>query len=369
MPALPVHDPFVLTDVDTDEVVSFRVRDVRARLDSILGCVELIDSGDLDRGHLQLYTTMMLREGRRLTRLIDSALVLQGFESGSRKLDLTPVDLHSLIRRAVAAAGEDEARPLAVQVDGDLPLVSADPEAILGTLIRFVSNARRFSPDGGPITIVARPAGDMVEVHVHDHGIGIDRAALPRLFDKHLRSERELRRLGPGAGFALTLNQWIVEAHGGRVQVSSDGPGQGADFQFTLAVAQSDATDGDVLIVDDEAGFARLIKAALATYGFSSIRGDDAETAERLLAVVTRRAIVIDFALPGLAAGDFLRRIWARGRGHLPVVVLTGRDMAPGEISALEASGVIAVLPKEAGAPQAAAALIARALAPSGAAV
>lgn len=350
-------------------MVSFRARDVRARLDSILGCVELIESGDLDRDDLHLYTTMMLREGRRLTRLIDSALVLQGFESGRRKLEMTPVDLHSLIRRAVAGAGEDEARPIAVQVDGDLPLVSADPEAMLGTLIRFLSNGRRFSPDGGPIEIVARRAGDMVEVHVHDHGIGIDPAALPRLFDKHFRSERELRRLGPGAGFALTLNRWIVETHGGRVQASSEGPGRGAHFQFTLAVARPDATSGDVLIVDDEAGFAGLIKAELATYGFSSIRGDDVETAERLLVEVTPRAIVIDFTLPGLAAEDFLARMWAGGHGSLPVVVLTSRDIAPGKLSALEASGVIGVLPKEAGAPQAAAALIAGALAPNGAAV
>ena len=362
----PERDRPGRADVGGDDLVSFRAADFRAPLASMLDCVELIDSGDVSFAERQLYTTIIRREGRRLVTMIDNALVLQGFESGHRKLELTPVNLGSLVRRAVAAAGEDEARPIVVQIESDLPLVSADPEALHETLIRFLANARRFSPDGGAIRISARPVGNMIEVHIRDHGIGIDPGALAGLFEKHYRPDHELRTLAPGAGFSLALNHRIVEEHGGRVRAASKGPGRGADFEFTLPLVQAGATSGDVLIVEDEAGFARLMKAELASHGLSAIRADDAETAEQLLAVINPRAIVLDLALPGLEAEDFLARIWPRSPVRLPVVALTVRDMAPTEIAALETSGVIAVLPREAGAPQAAATLIAHALAAGG---
>jgi len=344
-------------------VVSFWAQDLRAPLASMLDCVELIDSGDVSLAQRHLYATIMLREGRRLVTMIDNALALQGFESGRRKLELTPVALCSLVRRAVTTAGRDDSRPIAADVESDLPLVSADPEVLHDALIRFLANARRFSPDGGAIRISARAVGNMIEVHIRDHGIGIDPSAMAGLFEKHYRPDHELRSLGAGAGFALALNRRIVEEHGGRVRAVSKGPGRGADFKFTLPIAQAGATSGDVLLVEDDAVFARHMKAELATHGLTTIRADDAETAERLLVMFTPRAIVLDLAPPGLGAEDFLAGIGARGWPALPVVALTVKEMTQREISAFERSGVTAVLPKEAGAPQAAATLIAHALA------
>ncbi len=350
---------------EADDLLSFRTQDVTTPLACMLGCAELIESGDLNHDQRQIYTSIMLREGRRLTELIENAKALDGFESGHRKIYPSPVDLHSLMNRAVAAAGDDDARPIEVHVAEKLPLVSADPEAILGALVSFLANARRFSPDGGVIRIAARSVGDMVQVHIRDHGIGIEVRDLPRVFDKHFRSNREMRRLVPGAGFTLALNQRVIEEHGGRVEATSKGPGCGADFQFTLQVSQPGAVSGDVLIVEDEAGLARIMQAEFAAHGLSAIRADDAETAVHVLADLTPRAILLDLALPGLKGEDFLARI-SVGRVRLPVVVLTSYDMGDRRISALESAGVAAVLPKEAGAPQAAVALIAQALAPGG---
>jgi two-component system phosphate regulon response regulator PhoB len=93
------------------------------------------------------------------------------------------------------------------------------------------------------------------------------------------------------------------------------------------------------------------------------VRAADAETAERLLVDMMPLAIVLDLALPGLQGEDFLARLWASGGVRLPVVVLTMKNLRPDQISALELIGATAVLPKEAGAPQAAVALIAQTLA------
>jgi CheY-like chemotaxis protein len=273
-----------------------------------------------------------------------------------------------MIERAAAAAGEAAGRPIDVHIPTPLPLVSAEAEAIREVLANFLSNACRFSPDGGAIRISARAIGDKVEVSIVDHGIGIEADALPKVFHKFYRADRGVGRHTPGAGLGLAITHTMVEAHGGRVGATSRGLGKGARFWFTLPIFRPAARAADVLIVEDEAWFAGILKAEFAANGLTTVRAADAETAERLLADMTPRAIVLDMALPGLQGEDFLVRMLARGGPRLPVVVMTVKSLEPAEISALETEGAIAVLPKEAGAPQAAVTLITEALALDGAA-
>jgi CheY-like chemotaxis protein len=351
-----------IPDDRADDLVTLGARELRHAIASIISSAELLDSGALIDERVRLYSEIVLRESRRLTALIDSAVALQHLEHGDRELDLAPVDIRSLIRRAVLAAGKDDLRPIAVSAPVNLPLVHAEAEAILEVLHNFLTNARRFSPEGGEITITARQVGDMIEIEVADNGIGIDAETLPKLFRKFYRGDIGVGRLAPGAGLGLAVNHRIIEAHGGQVVASSKGLGHGARFQFTLPICQPGAASADVLIVEDDAGYARLMKAELETEGFSTVRAADAETAELLLAFLRPRAIILDLALPGLQGEDLLARMWARGSA-LPTVVLTMKNLVPDEISALETKGVTAVLPKEAGALQAAVALIASVLA------
>jgi CheY-like chemotaxis protein len=249
-----------------------------------------------------------------------------------------------------------------VQVPAQLPLVAAEPEAIREVLANFLSNARRFSPDGGAISITARLVADMVEVSIQDHGIGLQAEDLPKLFHKFYRADRGVGRHTPGAGLGLAITHTIVEAHGGRVAASSKGLGKGARFRFTLPISRPGARAADVLIIEDEAWFASILRVEFEAQGLSTVRAADAETAERLLVDMTPRAIVLDLALPGLQGEDLLARMWAGGGKRLPVVVLTANNLPADEVAALETEGAIAVLPKEAGAPQAAVTLIAEAL-------
>jgi CheY-like chemotaxis protein len=346
-----------------DDLVSLRSQELRVPLASMVGFAELIASGDLTDEQRKLYAGFLLREGRRLDALINNALALQRLETGHREMDVGPVDVHSLVARAVVAAGEDARRPIRVHLPKQLPLVAADTEAILEVLANFLSNARRFSPDGGAIDIGARHAGETVAVRIEDHGVGIAADALPNMFRKFYRADSGVRRLGPGSGLGLAMNHRIIAAHGGQVEAGSNGLGKGAHFQFTLPVSRPGIGADDVLIVEDDAGFASLMKAEFAANGISTIRAADAETAERLLKDVTPRAMILDLKLPGLQGEDLLARIHRDGGSFLPVVVVTVKDLSPDEVSALEAAGAMAVLPKEAGAPQATVALIADALA------
>ena len=364
--AQPAHaDRDIVRDTDPgdDDVVSLRSQALRAPLANLVGFAELIASSDLTKDQRKLYMASLLRESRRLTALIDNALALSRLESGHRDLHLAPVDISSLIHRAVTAAGEDQQRPIHINVPDKLPLVSADAEAILEVLANFFSNARTFSPTGGDITIDARAAGDMVEVSIRDHGLGVEAEEIPRLFRKFYRADSGVRGRTPGAGMGLAINHRIIEAHGGKVSATSKGVGKGTRFQFTLPVARQVTGSGYILVVEDDAGFASLIKAEFATMGLDTVRAADAETAEHLLVDATPRAIVLDLRLPGLQGEDFLAHMRAGFGTLLPVVVLTAKELSPAEVSALESAGAMAVLPKEAAAPQAAVALIAGAFA------
>ena len=348
-----------------DEVVALVSHELRSPLASIVGFTELLYSRALPENKRKAYLGVMLREGRRLTDLINDVLRLQRLENGHQKLDLAPVDVKALLQRAVDNAGVDDRRALGLVVAKDLPLVIADADAILQVLANFVSNARKYSPDGGSIRIGARVVGSMVEIHIRDHGLGVPAEDLPNLFQRFYRVDCPDRQSIRGTGLGLAINQRIVEAHGGLVEAHSEGLGRGSVFQFTLPLVQGDAKKADVLIVEEDARFAHLLEAELLATGLTTVRAGDVETAEHLLLDGMKpRAVVLDIMLPGVQGDGFLTRLGAHNGDKRPTVVLTVKDLGAAEIAILERAGVAAALPKEAGATQAAVALIVQALGP-----
>jgi two-component system, OmpR family, sensor histidine kinase VicK len=349
-----------------DEMVSLVSHELRTPLSSLLGFTELLYSREFTDERRKQYLTIMMKEGRRLTDLINDVLHIQRLEAGHQNLDFAPADIDALIHRAVAAVGEDAQRPIELRLAPGLPLVSIDTDAILQVLSNFLSNASRYSPGGGSIEITTRLEGDMVEVEVRDHGLGIPADSIEKVFTTFYRVESGDHRLIKGTGLGLSINRRIIEAHGGTTSVTSEGVGRGSRFKFTLKALASAALEPDVLIVEDDSGFARLLQEQFVARGLTTVRAADAETAERLLEQgLTARAVVADLVLPGLQGEEFVTRLGAGGRPAMPVLVLTVKSLAPEEVAALEGRGVTAVLPKEAGATQAAADLV-EALVPKG---
>jgi PAS domain S-box-containing protein len=349
-----------------DEMVSLVSHELRTPLASLLGFTELLYARDFSEDQRRRYLGVMLREGRRLTDLINDVLHIQRLEAGHQDLHLAPADLEALIRRAVVAAGEDDHTPIEVRVPGVMPLVMVDTDAILQVLGNFLTNARKYSPDGGTVLVTTRVVEEMVEVDVQDHGLGLPADALPKLFATFYRVDSGDRRMIKGTGLGLAINRRIVEAHGGRVEAHSDGPGLGSRFLFTLPVVEKAPKEADVLIVEDDAAFARLLQEQFVARGMTTVRTADAETAERLLSEGMKpRAVVADLVLPGVQGEEFVARFGADPAGKaVPVLVVTVKNLAPDEISALEHVGVTKVLPKEAGASHAAVSLISEALVP-----
>jgi two-component system, OmpR family, sensor histidine kinase VicK len=346
-----------------DEMVSLVSHELRTPLASLLGFTELLYSRDFSAEQRKQYLGVMLREGRRLTDLINDVLHIQRLEAGHQDLNLAPADLQALIQRAVVAAGEDPQTPIEVESTATLPLVMIDTDAILQVLANFLSNARKYSPDGGAIRVTTHLVDGMVEINVQDHGLGLPADSLTKLFGTFYRVDSGDRRLIKGTGLGLSINRRIIEAHGGKVEAFSDGPGMGSRFQFTLPAVHKSLEEADVLIVEDDTGFARLLQEQFTARGMTTVRAADAETADRLLkAGMKPRAVIADLVLPGVQGEEFVSKLGSDPDNAVPVLVLTVKSLAPSEVSALEKAGVTAVLPKEAGATQAAVKLIAQAL-------
>jgi PAS domain S-box-containing protein len=346
-----------------DELVSMISHELRTPLASIVGFAELMVSRELSDAQRKEYLGVMLQEGRRLTSLINDFLDLQRLDGGHQALNVAPADMKALIGRAVKIDGDIPSTPIEVSVPGDLPLLMVDSDSIMRVLANIISNARKYSPGGGAIVIGASVVGDMAEISVQDHGLGIPREALPRIFRRFYRIETADRRLIKGTGLGLSICKRIVESHGGKIFVRSEGPGKGSLFLFTLPLARERSQTGDVLLVEDDPGFAHLLEAELVSRGLSSVWAADAESAEHLLAHQKPRAVVLDLKLPGLSGEDFLARLRSVYDANVPVVVVSLKSLEQDQNLALQKLGVTGVLRKNATTAEAAANLVAHALA------
>jgi CheY-like chemotaxis protein len=345
-----------------DEMVSMVSHEMRTPLASIVGFAELLVTRKVTPEQRGEYLGVMLQEGRRLTALINDFLDLRRIEGGHLTMRYAPADIKALIKRAVALIADPRVIPIEIRVPNDMPLVRIDGDSIFRVVANLLSNALKYSPDGGSIVVGAGVVADMVEVYVEDHGLGIPSDALPQVFRRFFRVDNPDRNGIKGTGLGLAICKNIVEAHGGTITVRSEGLGKGSLFSFTVPLARDASQTGDVLVVEDDAGFAHLLQAELTGLGLSSTWAADSETAERLMVKKKAQAVVLDLLLPGLKGEAFLGRLRTKHGSGIPVVVVTLKDLNPAESLGLHKAGVTAILRKGPGMAETAARMIAKAL-------
>jgi PAS domain S-box-containing protein len=183
-------------------------------------------------------------EADRLARQIQDLLDVSRIAAGGMRLDLSEWELRPLAEEVVAgfAAQTDGGFEFQLRVEERMPPVRADYERARMVLTNLVSNAVKYSPQGGVIRIGARAEGDYAIVYVSDQGIGIPPEDQERIFERFYRVDNRLRRTTQGAGLGLYLARSIVEAHGGRMWVESQ-VGKGSRFFFTLPLGRRQLAD------------------------------------------------------------------------------------------------------------------------------
>jgi PAS domain S-box-containing protein len=202
------------------------------------------DDAEWDRATLRDGLQVIVEEADRLAKQIGGLLEISRLQADGMRLDPTDWALPALAKQVTErfAAQVDERYTFELRFPDDFPAVHADYERVRTVLENLVSNAVKYSPDGGVIRITGRDNGDHAIIAVSDQGIGIATEEQSKLFRRFYRVDNRLRRETQGAGLGLFLSRAIIEAHGGRIWVESQ-PGRGTRFVFTLPLATPQLVD------------------------------------------------------------------------------------------------------------------------------
>ncbi|HKP86474.1 MAG TPA: ATP-binding protein [Blastocatellia bacterium] len=348
-----------------DEFLATVSHELRTPLNAISGWVQILRKNPFDQ---DCYTQGIERIERNVkvqTKLIEDILDVSRIITGKLYLDVSPVNLAPVIEAALESirlAADAKGIRLLVSLDYPDGLVAGDPNRLQQVVWNLVSNAIKFTPEGGVVSVRLERVGSHAEITVGDSGKGISPEFLPFVFDRFRQADSTSTRRHSGLGLGLAIVRHLVEMHGGTVQAASQGEGQGATFTVRLPIISSRSAEipvtqntGDfqshqparypasvkgpsfddvsnlnglrVLVVDDEPEAREMLRIMLIQFGaevrVSASAQEVLETLERWIPEV----LVSDVGMPDEDGYFLIRKLRSLGReagGRIPAVALTG---------------------------------------------
>jgi signal transduction histidine kinase len=223
------------------EFLSMAAHELRTPMTSIKGYSDMLLmglAGEYDERQKQFLDTIKANVDRVL-EMVNEFSEISRLETGALKLDAKPLHIDDLVSEVIVSLRPQiEAKEinLSVEVPPDSPEVWGDRTRIIQILTNLVTNAYKYTPDGGRIAITAQWVNDSVQVDVADTGIGIAPQDQEKLFTRFFRADHPGVRRVAGTGLGLSITKSIVEMHGGHIWVESQ-LGEGSTFSFTLPLA------------------------------------------------------------------------------------------------------------------------------------
>ena len=324
------------------DFISVVSHELRTPLTSIKGYTDLLLSGAAgDNSEIQSeFLGIIQLSTTRLSNLINDILDISRIESGTLKIKHEPIDYRHLVAdtlRLMKAAADAKDVSMDAALPETIPPVRGDADKVTQVLTNLVSNAIKYTPEGGWVKVSLEVTGDTsVTTCVADSGIGVAPEDQPKLFQKFFRADNSSTREAGGTGLGLVIAKTLIELMGGTIWLESE-PNRGSKFYFTLPllletgnapaplpVALPERGIGLILIVDDDPYVRSLIRHALHRRGYGTLEASDCAEAQQKARLHKPDAVSLDMMMPGMDGLQTLRALKNdRATAPIPVVAVS----------------------------------------------
>jgi len=347
---------------EKDEFLAILSHELRTPLTSILGWSRLLRRGHLEEGDRTRAVDIIERNAEAQARLIEDLLDISRIITGKLKMDLQPLPLAPIVENVVNELRPSaEAKKLSLKVTTDenpVPIMG-DPTRLQQIITNLVSNAIKFTPEGGRVEVSMDKNESEVRVRVSDTGIGINPSVLPFIFERFKQADSTDVRTHSGLGLGLAIVNHLVAQHGGSVTAESEGQGLGSVFTVTIPLAASNQIVSSsarvelfspqvraalahglpvnmqtpqnlngvrVLLVEDETDTRELLTTILERCGAQVTATTSAMGAMSTIETMLPDVLISDIAMPGANGYELIQQIRSKPPQHgglVPAIALT----------------------------------------------
>jgi PAS domain S-box-containing protein len=323
-----------------DEFMAMLSHELRNPLMPILTSARLLERS-VD-GEARHDLDVIVRQVKHLVRLVDDLLDVSRVARGHVTLSVAPLEAATVVARAAeATAGlfAERGHRLEISVPSEGLTVEGDEVRLTQVFDNLLSNAARYTPPGGVVSVTGVREEGSVVLRVRDTGVGIEPGLLPDIFDALVQGQRGPDRAEGGLGIGLSLVRSLTELHGGTVTAHSDGPGLGSEFAVRLPAAaaiQNHATEptapigavldapknnARVLLVDDHPDVVQGISRLLSSVGYDVHSARDPLEAIDLAETLRPEIAILDIGLPGMDGYALARELHSRLGNSPPILI------------------------------------------------
>ncbi|MBD2028842.1 PAS domain S-box protein, partial [Phormidium sp. FACHB-322] len=329
-----------------DEFLAVLSHELRSPLNPILGWTQLLQTGKLDAARQADALATIERNAKLQSQLIEDLLDISRIMQGKLSLNPTPTSLVSVISAAVETvqlATEAKHIAIALDLDSQSAPIFGDAGRLQQVVWNLLTNAVKFTPKGGQVTVELRQVDQLAQIRVIDTGIGINAQFLPYVFEYFRQEDGSTTRKFGGLGLGLAIVRQIVELHGGTVAAESDGEHQGATFIVQLPTMQqatpirSESTRAQlnsetplnnvqILLVDDDTDTREFQAFLLEQYGATVTAVASGLEALQALEQFIPDVIVSDIGMAEMDGHSLMQQIRSRSPaqgGAVPAIALT----------------------------------------------
>jgi PAS domain S-box-containing protein len=331
-----------------DEFLAILSHELRTPLSAVIGRAQLLKMQHRNAPELLSSLTVIERNAQLQAKLIEDLLDVSSIIAGKLHLDMQPISVAKLINTAIESVRtSSESKKIWVLEPPHVndKLIQGDPYRLQQVLHNLLTNAIKFTPEGGQVQVHVTSNGPDIEITVQDNGVGISPDFLPMVFERFGQEDASITRRHGGLGLGLSIAKQLVELHGGAIRVASPGRNLGARFTVSLpilsdaqtserpSVSITKTTENDskilrnrrILVVEDVPDSRELVLDVLQTYGATVIAVESAEAALRSLETLVPDVLISDIGMPEMDGYELIKRIRSMGLADdkLPAIALT----------------------------------------------